>query len=295
LGELVALSSELKAEKNAGKANHLLAGKTLVMCFAKNSTRTRLSFETAMTQLGGHAIFLSMADSQLSRGESLYDTGAIAGSMADFLMARVSKHTDLEELAEGCQKPTINGLSDLEHPCQALADILTLSENGKLKKGAKLAYIGDCSNNVANSLLMACAMCGLDVTLSGPKKYAPMPGYISAAKEFGVDVDFTENPHDAASNADAIYTDTWISMGMEGEAEMRLGEFEGYCVDSALMGAAKKDAIFMHCLPAHRGWEVAPEVIDGAQSVVFQQAENRLHAQKALLAWLSNQGNGQSQ
>jgi len=290
LAEILLLSSKIKSAHKERKPTLLLSGMTLLMFFAKNSTRTRVSFEAAMTQLGGHAIFLSLSDSQGSRGETLYDTGAAAGSMADFLMARVNSHSDIEELAAGCPSPTINGLSDIEHPCQSLADILTLSEHGKLGKGKKLAFIGDCKNNVANSLLLACAISGMDVSLSGPKNHAPISSYMKKAEEFGASIDFTTSAAEAAKGADAVYTDTWVSMGSEKDEEKLLDEFSGYTVDSALMAHAKKDAIFMHCLPAHRGQEVAAEVIDGKQSVVFHQAENRLHAQKGLLAWLSKEG-----
>jgi ornithine carbamoyltransferase len=286
LMEILSLSAELKSEHKAGKGRPLLAGKTLLMFFAKSSTRTRVSFETAMTQLGGHAIFLSLSDSQGSRGETLYDTGAAAGAMADFLMARVNSHSDVEELAKGCPSPTINGLSDVEHPCQALADLLTLQECKKIRKGAKLAFVGDCQNNVANSLVLACAMAGISVSFTGPQTHAPLPEYVRKAEEFGVSVDFSTDPAKALCGADAVYTDTWVSMGMEKDKAKLLKEFSGYTVDAKMMSHAKDDAIFMHCLPAHRGCEVSGDVIDGPRSVVFQQAENRLHAQKGLLAWL---------
>jgi len=289
LSEILSLSASLKSEHKTGNGKPLLAEKTLLMFFAKNSTRTRVSFETAMTQLGGHAIFLSLFDSQGSRGETLYDTGAAVGAMADFIMARVNSHSDVEELAKGSHVPTINGLSDLEHPCQALADLLTLQECGKLKKGAKLAFVGDCKNNVANSLLLACAMAGVSVSFTGPQAHAPLPEYVNKAKGFGVSVDFSTNAAEALSGADAVYTDTWVSMGSEGDEEKLLDAFSGYSVDAKMMSYAKDDAIFMHCLPAHRGQEVSASVIDGHQSVVFLQAENRLHAQKGLLVLLNMQ------
>jgi len=286
LSEMLTLSALLKAKHKSGNGQPLLSGKTLLMFFAKNSTRTRVSFEAAMTHLGGHAIFLSMSDSQGSRGETLYDTGAAAGAMADFLMARVNSHSDVEELAKGCPVPTINGLSDIEHPCQALADLLTLQECGKLKAGAKLAFVGDCRNNVANSLLLACAMAGVSVSFAGPKKHAPLKEYVKEAKAFGVSVDFSTDAAEALCGAGAVYTDTWVSMGMEKHPASLVDEFSGYTVDAKMMSYAKDDAIFMHCLPAHRGCEVSDGVIDGPQSVVFRQAENRLHAQKGLLVWL---------
>jgi ornithine carbamoyltransferase len=206
--------------------------------------------------------------------------------MADFIMARVHTHSQLLELSDGSRVPVINGLSDLEHPCQALADLLTLSENGKLHKGSKLAFVGDCRNNVANSLLLACAMAGMDVSLTGPGNREPLAEYVEKAKKFGADVQFTTDANAAVDGADAVYTDTWVSMGSE-ETEAILQEFKNYTVTGDLMSKAKHDAIFMHCLPAHRGQEVSAEVIDGKRSVVFQQAENRLHAQKGLLAFLA--------
>ena len=287
LCEILGLSSRLKAANGNGGARAILKNKTLLMLFEKNSTRTRVSFEAAMTQLGGHAIFLNTGSSQSARGESYFDTGAAAGPMTDFIMARVHSHSSLEELAQGSPVPVINGLSDLEHPCQALADLLTLSELGKLGKGKKVAYVGDCANNVANSLACACAMSGTALSMSSPEGYEPNPAYLSLASKLGCDIRFAKDPAEAVKGADAVYTDTWVSMGDEAEEKKRLGAFAGYTVDNRLMGHAKKDAAFMHCLPAHRGQEVAPEVIDGPQSAVFRQAENRLHAQKGLLVWLS--------
>jgi len=289
--EILAISSKLKSAHKAGEASSLLRGKTLLMFFAKNSTRTRVSFEAAMAQLGGHAIFLSLADSQGSRGESLYDTGAAAGSMVDFVMARVKAHADAEELAQGSPSPVINGLSDLEHPCQALADALTLYELGLLVPGRKMAYAGDCRNNVANSLLIACAMAGMEVSFCGPQEFAPLKEYVETAEGLGCSASFSTDPPEALCGADAVYTDTWVSMGDEKEAAARISSLAPYQVDARMMAHAKKGAVFMHCLPAHRGQEVSPEVIGGAQSVVFAQAENRLHAQKGLLAWMA-QGNG---
>lgn len=287
--EILQLSSQLKADFLSGSSPPVLSGKSLVMFFSKNSTRTRVSFEIAMTQLGGHAVFLPLSESQGSRGETFRDTGASAGSMADFIMARMHLHSHIEELAQGSPVPVINGLSDLEHPCQALADLLTLRENGKLHKGAKVAFIGDCCNNVANSLFLACAMAGLDFSFAGPPSHAPLPEYLKEAEGFGCTAGFSTDATEAVANADAVYTDTWVSMGQEGQSAERLQDFSGYTVDASLMSHAKKDAIFMHCLPAHRGQEVSAEVIDGPQSVVLQQAQNRLHAQKGLLVWLSRQ------
>ncbi len=289
LREILALSAQLKSEQQRGQFRDLLSHRTLLMLFEKNSTRTRISFETAMTQLGGHAIFLDHSRSQVSRGETMRDTGAAAGSMVDFIMARLNSHTDLRQLADGSPVPVINALTDLEHPCQALADLLTLQEKGKLFPERKICYVGDCDNNVAHSLLLAAAMMKLDVALVGPKKFAPSPDYVKKAKAFGVNVLVTTDPKAGLAGADAVYTDTWISMGMEKEKAARLKLFAPYQVNSKLMAYAKPDAVFMHCLPAHRGEEVSADVLDGPASVVFAQAQNRLHAQKGLLVWLSRQ------
>ncbi|MCL6088578.1 MAG: ornithine carbamoyltransferase [Candidatus Marsarchaeota archaeon] len=288
LREILTLSAKLKADYSAGRAPSLLDKKTLLMLFEKNSSRTRVSFETAMAQLGGHAIFLDARASQTSRGETYYDTGAALGGMADFIMARLNSHADLEALASGAPCPVINGLTDLEHPCQILADLLTLQEKFGELKGRKLAYVGDCDNNVAHSLMLGCAMMGMEVSLVGPKEAKPKAGYLEKAKEFGANVSFTSDVASGVSGAGIIYTDTWVSMGDEKEAKARLKLFAPYSVNSKLMACAKPTAIFMHCLPAHRGEEVGAEVLDGAQSAVFQQANNRLHAQKGLLVWLAS-------
>jgi len=286
LQEILWKSLKLKQEWKRGEGKELLPGKTLLMLFSKNSTRTRVSFEAGMAQLGGHAIFLDLAKSQHARGESFFDTGGAVGGMADLVMARLHSHSDLEELAGGSQAPVINGLTDLEHPCQAVSDMLTLWELGKLKKGNRVVFVGDCGNNVANSLMVACAMAGLDISLVGPEEYGPREEYVKIAEGLGGNVIVSEDAIEGLEGADAIYTDTWVSVGNEGEAEGRLEKFAPYQVNQEMMGHAKPDAVFMHCLPAHRGQEVANEVIDGPQSVVFQQAENRLHAQKGLMVWL---------
>ena len=287
LREILAISSKLKADYAKGRAPSLLDKKTLLMLFEKNSSRTRVSFETAMAQLGGHAIFLDARASQTSRGESYYDTGAALGGMADFIMARLNSHADLEALASGSPCPVINGLTDEEHPCQILADLLTLQEKLGELKGRKLAYAGDCDNNVARSLMLGCAMMGMGVSLVGPQKAKPKAEYLKNAKAFGTNVSFTSDAASGLANSDIVYTDTWVSMGDEKEAAARLKLFAPYQVNSKLMAYAKPTAVFMHCLPAHRGEEVASEVLDGAQSIVFQQANNRLHAQKGLLVWLA--------
>ena len=286
LREILAIAAKLKAGLAKGSAPPLLDKKTLLMLFEKNSTRTRVSFETGMAQLGGHAIYLDSTRSQISRGETLYDTGAVLGGMADFIMARLYKHADLEELAKGALVPVINGLTDEEHPCQTLADLLTIQEKWGTLKGRKLAFVGDCDNNVAHSLMIGCAMMGMDVSLLGPKGAKPKDKYIEKAKSFKTAITFSSDPAMALAGADAVYTDTWVSMGDEKEAAARLKLFSPYQVDSKLMAYAKPGAIFMHDLPAHRGEEVSAEVMDGPQSVIYQQAHNRLHAQKGLLVWL---------
>ncbi|MFH1094800.1 MAG: ornithine carbamoyltransferase [Candidatus Micrarchaeota archaeon] len=286
LGEILSLSAKLKKEYKSGVINHSLEHKTLAMIFAKPSTRTRVSFEAAMTQLGGHAIYLDTSTSQVSRGETWQDTGLAVGSMADAIMARVHSHSILTELAAGSPVPVISGLSAIEHPCQILADLLTISECSKNLAGGKLAYVGDCANNVANSLMVGCAMAGMDVSLVGPASKKPGADYLEAARSFSTHAEFTTDAKAGLADADVVYTDTWLSMGDAADEKSTLSLFAPYQVNAKLMAYAKKDAIFMHCLPAHRGQEVSAEVIDGKQSVVGLEASNRLHAQKGLLVWL---------
>ncbi|MEM4554705.1 MAG: ornithine carbamoyltransferase [Candidatus Anstonellaceae archaeon] len=276
------LSLAAKIKASPEKYRESLKGETLAMVFEKPSTRTRVSFEVGMTQLGGHAIYLDFTSTQLSRGESIEDTAKTLERYVDIIMARLYKHETLLEIAKHAQVPVINGLTDLEHPCQALSDLLTMKENGKLKKGAKFAFVGDCGFNMANSLLLACSKSGMDVALVCPKGYPPNSEYVEEAMEYAK-VDIFNDPQEGVAGADVIYTDTWISMGMEEEKAERLKAFAPFQVNAALLKHAKKDAIVMHCLPAHRGMEITDEVIDGKQSVVFDQAENRLHMQKAIM------------
>ncbi|MCX8195319.1 MAG: ornithine carbamoyltransferase [Candidatus Micrarchaeota archaeon] len=278
--EYVRLGLEVK--KNPGKYANSLEGKTLAMIFEKASTRTRVSFEVGMTQLGGHAIYFDFTTTQLSRGETMHDTAKTLGRYVDIIMARLYKHSDLLEIAKHAGVPVINGLTDAEHPCQALSDLQTISEKGKLKKGAKFAFVGDCGFNMANSLMLACAKAGMEVALVCPKAYSPNPKYLSEAKRHGK-VEVINDPAAGVKDADVIYTDTWISMGLEGEKAERMKAFMPYQVNGELLSHAKKDCIVMHCLPAHRGLEITDEVIDGKQSVVWDQAENRLHMQKAIM------------
>lgn len=275
--------------KTKGEGEKPLAGKILGMIFEKNSTRTRVSFEAGMLQLGGQAIYMNSTDSQLGRGEPISDTAKVLSHYVDAIMIRTFSHQRVEELAVHSDVPVINGLTDLAHPCQALADVLTLFEQKGTLKGLKMAYVGD-GNNVANSLMAICAKLGIDFALGAPKAYWPDEKVILKCQEIadqnGTRITITESAAEAVKDADAIYTDVWTSMGQEAENEQRLKDFHDYQVNEKLTAFAKPDYIFMHCLPAHRGEEVTAEVIDGPNSVVFDQAGNRLHAQKALLVEL---------
>lgn len=291
--KLINLSISLKGEMicNGGNMPYL-KNKTLTMIFEKPSLRTRVSFETAMTQLGGHAINLSPADIGLGKRETVADVSKVVSSMTNIIMARVFKHSTIEALAKYSLVPVINGLSDLEHPCQILADLLTIYEIKKKFKGLKIAYFGDGENNIPHSLALASGILGMNFTAACPVGYWIKKEFVKKAKELAKEskglIIETIDPLKTALNADIVYTDTWISMGDETEKEKRLKIFPKYQVTSKLMNLAKKDAIFMHDMPAYRGNEVSAEVIDGKQAVVFQQAENRLHAQKALLIYLLN-------
>ena len=265
-----------------------LKGKTVAMIFQKPSTRTRISFETAVAQLGGHPIYLSWNEMQLGRGETISDTARVLNRYVDAIMARVYSHDDLVVLAENADVPIVNGLSDKHHPCQILADLLTLIQYKKHLKGLKLAYIGD-GNNVCNSLLIGCAKTGVSIAVARPLGYGPDPEAVKHAKEAGetsgASISIVEDPLEAVEAADAIYTDTFVSMGMEKEKETRLSTFiPKYQVNRGLLLHAKPGAIFLHCLPAHRGEEVTDDVIDGPQSAVWDEAENRLHTARGLLS-----------
>jgi len=259
-----------------------LAGRCLAMVFQKSSTRTRVSFEVAMSQLGGHALFLSPRDTQLGRGEPLADTARVLSSMCDGIMVRNDSQAELEEIAQHSRVPVINGLTDRTHPCQLLADIQTFVELRGPIAGRRVAWIGD-GNNVCNSFLEAARLFDFQLAVACPKGFEPDPDWLAFA---GSHAEIDEDPAVAARNADLIVTDVWASMGQEDEQADRLSAFDGYQVNEALMKLAKAEALFMHCLPAHRGEEVTAEVIDGPQSVVWAEAENRMHAQKALLELL---------
>lgn len=286
---LLVLADRLKKERRAGVPHPHLAGRTLGMIFTKSSTRTRVSFEVGMYQLGGHALFLSSADIQLGRGETVADTARTLSRYLDAIMIRTFRHEDVLDLARFGSVPVINGLTDLQHPCQVLADLQTVAERKGRLEGLKLAYLGD-GNNMANSLLHGCAKVGMDIAVAAPAGYACDPGCVEEARfdaaKNGSSVLLTTDPDEAVSGADVVYTDTWVSMGQEQEKAQRLAVFEPYRVDARRMAKAKPDALFLHCLPAYRGYEVTEDVIDGPQSAVFDEAENRLHAQKAVLATL---------
>ncbi len=284
--ELLQLAADIKAKQKNGEEYAPLKGKTLAMIFEKSSTRTRVSFEVGMLQLGGHALFLSSQDLQIGRGETIGDTARVLSEYVDGIMIRTFEHGKVEELAKCGSIPVINGLTDLCHPCQALADLLTIQEIKGGLKGLKLAYVGD-GNNVAHSLMIACAKVGMNFSIAAPNGYEANGDIVeqakAIAKENGSAVEVTADPETAVKDADIIYGDVWTSMGQESENKKRLADFEGYQVNAALVQGAKPDYLYMHCLPAHRGEEVSPEIIDGPNSVVFHQAGNRLHAQKALL------------
>ncbi len=279
--DLFRCAAELKA---GGGPSQPLAGKTLAMIFAKSSTRTRVSFEVGMYQLGGHALFLSSRDIQLGRGEPIKDTARVMSRYVDGIMIRTFAHSDVEELAAHATVPVINGLTDLLHPCQLLTDMFTVQETIGDLENRVVAWIGD-GNNMANSWLNAAATMGFELRLGCPEGYEP-DGDILAAAKAKTKVTVTRDVQEAVSGAHVVNTDVWASMGQEEESEVRGTAFEGYSVDRKLMESADADAIFLHCLPAHRGEEVEEEVFEGPQSRVFDQAENRLHVQKALIAIL---------
>jgi ornithine carbamoyltransferase len=287
---LFRLAADVKA--NPGKYENHMHRKSLGMIFEKSSTRTRVSFEVGMVQMGGHALFLSSRDIQLGRGEPISDTAQVLSRYVDGIMARTFAHQTVTDLAKYGTVPVINGLTDDLHPCQGLTDYFTLMEVfGGLDalRGRRLAYVGD-GNNMAHSLMFGAAKVGMDVAVASPKGYEVNPRYLELirqdAEAAGTKVIVTNDPKEAVEGASCVYTDVWASMGQEAEAQERLKAFKGFTVDNALMHHAAKDAVFLHCLPAHRGEEVAAEVADGPQSRIFDEAENRLHTQKAILLWL---------
>lgn len=289
--EILDLAQRIKS--NRFELKPFAGPQTVAVIFDKTSTRTRVSFAVGIADLGGVPLIMDSGVSQLGKKESVADTVRVLDRMVAQIVWRTYAQTGLEEMAQHSNVPVINALSDSWHPCQLLADLLTIQEKLGSTAGKKIAYVGDAANNMANSYLVACAMAGMSVSIASPQGYEPQAQVVARAREIaafsGAVIETTNNPVEAANNADAVATDTWISMGMESEAERRKQAFAGFTVDADLMAKAKPSAIFLHCLPAYRGYEVSAEVLDGPQSVVWDQAENRLHAQKALMAWLANQ------
>lgn len=284
--DLILLATQLKKLTKEGKCPRLLEGKTLGMIFEKSSTRTRVSFEVGMQQLGGYGMYMNARDMQIGRGEPISDTGRVLSGYLDGIMIRANSHEMVKELAEHASIPVINGLTDVFHPCQALADLETIAENKGELKGLKVAYVGD-GNNVAHSLVIACAHVGMDVAVATPVGYECDPAIIEKARAIalanGSEILITTNPVEAVKDADAVYADVWTSMGQEEETQQRLQDFKDYQINDELVAHAKADYMFLHCLPAHREEEVTSSVIDGPNSYIYEQAENRLHAQKAVL------------
>ncbi len=275
------VENAMALRKEGDRAREDLNGKVLISLYEKPSTRTRLSFETAMKNVGGHSIVMDFKGSQISRGETMADTSRVLSRYCHVISARLNKQTDLEEIAKYSSVPVINALTDKEHPCQALADMQTIIEYGK--QNGKLVYIGDTANNVANSLMLIAARYGMHVVLCGPEGYQPQAEYLEEAQKTGAKVEVTADPAHAMKDADVVYTDVWVSMGDEAEKEKRLNDLKPYQVNGELLKMAKPDAIVMHCLPAHRGDEITDEVMDGKQAAVWDQAENRMWAQEALI------------
>lgn len=286
LEDIIDLGIKLKQKSKNDDSIELLKGKTLGMIFEKSSTRTRVSFEVGMTKLGGHAIFLSTSDIQLGRGETIEDTALVLSRYVDLMMYRAKSNKAMKELAKGATVPVISGLDDKEHPCQVITDLMTIKEHKEDIKGLNFVYLGDGKNNMAHSYLLGCGIAGMNIKIVSPKKYWPDEYFVKEAKKFGINVDITDKVEGSTDGADVVATDTWISMGDEAEKEKRVKEFQGYTIDEKLMGRAKKDAIFMHCLPAYYGYEVTKEVAHGKQSVIFDEAENRLWAQIAIMVTL---------
>ena len=283
------VAKKLKKMQKMGVPHEFCRGKTLAMMFSKASTRTRVSFETGFHQLGGHAIYLNDRDSQIGRGEPIRDTARVLSRMVDGIMIRTFSHDSVIELAEFASIPVINGLTDLLHPCQALTDLLTIEEQLGSLKGRKLVYVGD-GNNMAHSLMYACAKVGMDMVCASPKGYQPDPMVLKQAQEdaaqTGCRISVEEDIVKAVQGADVLYTDVWTSMGQEAEREIRLKALHDYQINSELLKAANPGAIVLHCLPAHRGEEITEDVLEGPQSFVWDQAENRLHTQKAIMVLL---------
>ncbi|HYY04074.1 MAG TPA: ornithine carbamoyltransferase [Gaiellaceae bacterium] len=277
------LADDLKRRRQSREEQHLLPGRTLGMIFQKPSTRTRVSFEVGMHELGGYALHLAAGDLQLGRGETIKDTATVLSRYLDAIMIRTFAQSDVEELAANATVPVINGLTDSSHPCQALADVMTIRERFGRLEGLKVVYLGD-GNNVCASLMIACAKLGMEFVAATPRSYTPGERAVAIARDAGGEVELTDDPRSAVEGADVLYTDVWTSMGQDAEREQRLRDLAGYGIDGDLVARAGRDAIVLHCLPAHYGEEITEDVLYGPQSAVWDQAENRLHAQKALLA-----------
>jgi ornithine carbamoyltransferase len=287
------LDRALKLKQNRFSEKPFAGPQTVAVIFDKTSTRTRVSFAVGISDLGGVPLIIDTGSSQLGKKESVADTARVLERQVAQIVWRTYAQSGLEEMAQHSSVPVINALSDDWHPCQLLADLLTIREYFGKTQGLKIAYVGDGANNMASSYLVACAMAGMSVSIATPAGYDPSPSALARAKEIaafqGGVIEVTESPSQALAEADVVVTDTWISMGMEEEAEARKADFAGFTIDEQLMQQAAEGAVFLHCLPAYRGFEVSAEVIDGPRSLIWQQAENRLHAQKALMAWLAEQ------
>ena len=283
--EILEVARNLKLEHKAGIRHDMLAGKTLAMIFQKPSLRTRVSFETGMWQLGGHAIYLGPNDIKLGKRETTEDIALNLSRFSDGIMARVFEHKSIADLAEHATVPVINGLCDMYHPCQGLADLLTVLEKKRSFEGLTMAFIGD-GNNVAHSLINGSVKVGMDFRIACPEGYDPDENVVRAAREAGGSVEITHSPQEAVADADVVYTDVWVSMGQEGEAGTKQNAFEGFTLDTELLSLADKDAVVLHCLPAHYGEEITYEASRSKGSAIFDQAENRMHAQKAVMALL---------
>lgn len=287
LQDVIDLSIKLKKDSKKGKPIQKLPGKTLGMIFEKPSTRTRVSFETGMTLLGGHAIYLNMNDIQLGRGESIEDTALVLSRFVDLILFRAKKYEAVQELAQYATVPVINGLDNREHPCQIVTDLMTIQEHKGKLRDLQFVYIGDGNNNMAHSYLLGCGIVGMNIRIVAPKAYQPDPYFVDEAKKMGVSVEVTDDIKKGVKDADVVATDTWVSMGDEAEKAKRILDFKGYTIDQKIMDLARSDAIFEHCLPAYYGYEVTKEVAHGPQSVIFDEAENRLWAQIGIMVTLA--------
>ena len=286
LEAIIDLAIQLKEKNKQGTKTHLLAGKNLGMIFEKSSTRTRVSFEVGMEKLGGHALFLSKNDIQLGRGETIEDTALVLSRYVDLIMYRAMSNKAMRDLALYSTVPVISGLDDKEHPCQVITDLMTIKEHKGTLKGLQFVYLGDGKNNMSHSYLLGCGIAGMNCTIVSPKKYWPDQYYVDEAKKFDINVTITDSLEDCTKDADVVATDTWVSMGDESQKEQRLKDFKGYTVTKDMMNQAHADAIFLHCLPAYYDYEVTKEVAHGPQSVIFDEAENRMWAQMAIMVTL---------